>query len=380
MKILLVEDDLEISKLLAEFLQENGYEVFCQYDGLHVLDCLRENNIDLILLDIMLPYRNGDTVLTAVRECSTVPIIVISAKGTTQNEIDLLRLGADDYITKPFDMEEVLARIESNLRRVQFQKYTPTYLRHGDLILDLNDNTAFLQGRELTLTAKEFAILEFHSRYFWGIVAFNLFLSSVLLLDSIGETSSLFFASLYNVPILFFLAIVFSALFVGNDFGQRTLQSYIIAGHNRGQILLAKLIAYQIACMTILALPLLVHGLIGRLCFKESFVSVSGNLYTVLAVLVSLFAMCLLPFFFAFLFRDIGKTLAVPMVLFFLMIFLMNGDQALFISRILPMGQLRLIALQQFIPSMVQFVFTDFLWIFILYFGAYLGFRHSDLK
>ena len=159
MKILLVEDDLEISKLLAEFLQENGYEVFCQYDGLHVLDCLRENNIDLILLDIMLPYRNGDTVLTAVRECSTVPIIIISAKGTTQNKIDLLRLGADDYITKPFDMEEVLARIESNLRRVQFQKDTPTYLRHGDLILDLNDNTAFLQGSELTLTAKEFAIL-----------------------------------------------------------------------------------------------------------------------------------------------------------------------------------------------------------------------------
>lgn len=165
MKILLVEDDLEISKLLSEFLQEIGYEVFCQYDGLHVLDCLRENNIDLILLDIMLPYRNGDTVLTAVRECSTVPIIIISAKGTTQNKIDLLRLGADDYITKPFDMEEVLARIESNLRRVQFQKDTPTYLRHGDLILDLNDNTAFLQGSELTLTAKEFAILELLMKY-----------------------------------------------------------------------------------------------------------------------------------------------------------------------------------------------------------------------
>lgn len=165
MKILLVEDDLEISKLLAEFLQENGYEVFCQYDGLHVLDCLRENKIDLILLDIMLPYRNGDTVLTAVRECSTVPIIVISAKGTTQNKVDLLRLGADDYITKPFDMEEVLARIESNLRRVQFQKDNPTHLRHGDLVLDLNDNTAFLQGSELTLTAKEFAILELLMKY-----------------------------------------------------------------------------------------------------------------------------------------------------------------------------------------------------------------------
>lgn len=120
----------------------------------------------------------------------------------------------------------------------------------------------------LNLLNTEFYKL-FHSRYFWGIVAFNLFLSSVLLLDSIGETSSLFFASLYNVPILFFLAIVFSALFVGNDFGQRTLQSYIIAGHNRGQILLAKLIAYQIACITILALPLLVHGLIVGFASKK---------------------------------------------------------------------------------------------------------------
>ena len=94
----------------------------------------------------------------------------------------------------------------------------------------------------LNLLNTEFYKL-FHSRYFWGIAAFNLFLSSVLLLDSIGETSSLFFASLYNVPILYFLAIVFSALFVGNDFGQRTLQSYIFAGHNRGQILLAKLVS-----------------------------------------------------------------------------------------------------------------------------------------
>ena len=118
MKILIVEDDLEISKLLADFLQGNGYEVLCQYDGLHVLDCIQEHQIDLILLDIMLPYRSGDTILADIRKFSTVPVIVISAKETTQNKIDLLRLGADDYITKPFDMEEVLARIESNLRRI----------------------------------------------------------------------------------------------------------------------------------------------------------------------------------------------------------------------------------------------------------------------
>ena len=113
---------------------------------------------------------------------------------------------------------------------------------------------------------------------------------------------------------------------------------------------------------------------------KETLVSIGGNLNTVIMTTVSLFAMCLLPFFFAFIFRDVGKTLAVPMVLFFLMIFLMNGDQAHFISQILPMGQLRLIALQQPDLSAIRFVFADFLWIFILYWGAYLGFRRSDLK
>lgn len=165
MKILIVEDDLEISKLLADFLQGNGYEVLCQYDGLHVLDCIQEHQIDLILLDIMLPYRSGDTILAGIRKFSTVPVIVISAKETTQNKIDLLRLGADDYITKPFDMEEVLARIESNLRRIQFQNSTPSSLKCNDLVLDLDGNRAMLQGAELPLTAKEFAILELLMKY-----------------------------------------------------------------------------------------------------------------------------------------------------------------------------------------------------------------------
>ena len=80
MKILIVEDDLEISKLLADFLQGNGYEVLCQYDGLHVLDCIQEHQIDLILLDIMLPYRSGDTILADIRKFSTVPVIVIQQR------------------------------------------------------------------------------------------------------------------------------------------------------------------------------------------------------------------------------------------------------------------------------------------------------------
>lgn len=164
-RILIVEDDPEINTLLAEFLKDNGYEVFCQYDGLHVLDCLQENKIDLLVLDIMIPYRSGDIVLSDIRKHFTIPVIIISAKETTQNKIDLLRLGADDYITKPFDMEEVLARIESNLRRVKFQSGTQEILQYEDLVLDYGKNVASVQGIELSLTAKELAILELLMKY-----------------------------------------------------------------------------------------------------------------------------------------------------------------------------------------------------------------------
>ena len=160
-KILIIEDDVEINTLLTDFLKENGYVVYSQYDGLHVLDFLHKEKIDLIILDIMLPYRSGDIILADIRRQFTIPVLIISAKETTQNKIDLLRLGADDYITKPFDMEEVLARIESNLRRVQFENRSAACLQYGDLCLD----TAFLKEAELALTAKEFAILELLMKY-----------------------------------------------------------------------------------------------------------------------------------------------------------------------------------------------------------------------
>lgn len=163
--ILLVEDDPEINRLLTDFLTENGYQVTSLFNCLHVQDCLARETIDLILLDIMLPYRNGDRVLADIRRQYTLPIIIISARETTQNKIDLLRLGADDYITKPFDMEEVLARIESSLRRIQFQSAVPKRLQYKNLIFDGEKNTVFLNGQELLLTAKELAILELLMRY-----------------------------------------------------------------------------------------------------------------------------------------------------------------------------------------------------------------------
>lgn len=158
MNILIVEDDKEINALLNEFFTDKGYEATSLYDGLKVADHI--DKADLVLLDLMLPYKNGDMVLSDIRKTSTIPVIVISAKETTQNKIDLLRLGADDYITKPFDMEEVLARVESALRRVSFQSGVKDKLEYNGLVIDTANNTASLDGMELSLTAKEFSILE----------------------------------------------------------------------------------------------------------------------------------------------------------------------------------------------------------------------------
>ena len=156
MKILLVEDDLEISKLLSEFLQENGYEVFCQYDGLHVLDCLRENKIDLILLDIMLPEINGYELLDYVREIGDTPVIIISAMGQVDERIRGLRMGADDYICKPFQIGELLARVETVLRRTQRMAER---LEIDDVAIDPKSRTVTKAGEQVELTAKEFDLL-----------------------------------------------------------------------------------------------------------------------------------------------------------------------------------------------------------------------------
>lgn len=219
-----------------------------------------------------------------------------------------------------------------------------------------------------------------HSWYFWGIGLFNLFLSSILLLDSNEETSNFFFASLYNTPLLYFLTIVFAALFVGNDLEQRTMYLYISAGHKRSYVILTKTVVYEVACAAILFFPLFIHGFVGVLFHQKLFTTIDSVFIAPTAIVFSTLAMCMLPLFFSFIFRDIGKTLTVPMIIFFLMIFLMNGDQEQIITSILPMGQIRLISLQQLSLTNTCLIIIDFLWIFVLYLGAYMGFVRSDLK
>lgn len=218
----------------------------------------------------------------------------------------------------------------------------------------------------------------FNSWYFWGIELFNFFLSSILLLDSYKKTANLFFASLYNMPLLYFLIIVFASLFIGNDFEQRTLYLYISAGQKRSHVLFVKTLVYEVACIAILTFPLIIHGLIGFIFFNKIFVNFSNAFIIMITIIFSILAMCMLPLLFSFIFRDIGKTLAVPMIIFFLMIFLMNGVWAPLIISILPMGQLRLISLQQLSLVDTYFIRINFLWICILYLGAYFSFCRSD--
>lgn len=159
--ILVVEDDKEINRLLCKALSNNDYITESAYTGIQGLDMLKTEKYDMVLLDIMLPYKSGDKLLQELRIFSNIPVLVISAKETTQIKIDLLQSGADDYITKPFDLDEVVARVEANLRRTQPISATKNRsLFYKDIMLDTSAKQVFINNNEITLTATEIKILE----------------------------------------------------------------------------------------------------------------------------------------------------------------------------------------------------------------------------
>lgn len=162
-KILIVEDDIEINKLISEYLSTQGYEVHVAYNGVSALELLKKDeNINLILLDIMLPMQSGDRVLQKIREFSNVPVIIVSAKETVQNKIDLMRLGADDYITKPFDLDEVIVRIEAILRRCYPNKNIAEAksITYKKMTIETANKRITVSGQVLDVTSKEYYILE----------------------------------------------------------------------------------------------------------------------------------------------------------------------------------------------------------------------------
>ena len=201
-KILIIEDDVEINTLLTDFLKENGYVVYSQYDGLHVLDFLHKEKIDLIILDIMLPYRSGDIILADIRRQFTIPVLIISAKETTQNKIDLLRLGADDYIMKPFDSKEMVARVKAVLRRstkatVGESTPTPTpqvpqqeleIVTFPDLQINLSDYSVHYKDQMIEMPPKELELFYFLASHPNQVFTREQLLDHIWSYDYIGDT------------------------------------------------------------------------------------------------------------------------------------------------------------------------------------------------
>lgn len=156
MRILIVEDDESISSLLCHDLSDEGYDCVCAYDGRMAADLLEENTgFDLALLDIMLPEIDGYELLEYIKPMN-IPVIFLTAKGTVKDRIHGLKAGADDYIVKPFQSGEVIARIEAVLRR--FGK-AESRLCFADVTVDLNSRKVFQNDIEIELTTKEFDLL-----------------------------------------------------------------------------------------------------------------------------------------------------------------------------------------------------------------------------
>ena len=161
--ILVVEDEKHISDVLKINLEKNGFKVITAYDGEEAFRMAQENTYDMILLDVMLPKMDGFEVCQAIREFSDMPIVMLTAKGDDMDKILGLEYGADDYITKPFNILEVKARIKAIMRRTQNsnpRERNTSVIEQGDLKMECDSRRLYIKGKEINLTAKEFDLLE----------------------------------------------------------------------------------------------------------------------------------------------------------------------------------------------------------------------------
>ena len=162
-RVLVVDDEKLIVKGIRFSLEQEGMEVDCAYDGEEAVQKAKENEYDIILLDVMLPKLDGFEVCQQIREFSSVPVIMLTAKGDDTDQILGLEYGADDYITKPFNILEVKARIKAIIRRTKKkapEKENRKVVEKGDLHLDCDSRRLNIGGKEINLTAKEFDLLE----------------------------------------------------------------------------------------------------------------------------------------------------------------------------------------------------------------------------
>lgn len=162
-QVLVVDDEKLIVKGIRFSLEQDGMAVDCAYDGEEALKLARNKEYDIILLDVMLPKMTGFEVCQQIREFSGVPIVMLTAKGDDMDKILGLEYGADDYITKPFNILEVKARLKAIMRRTTRKEEiqeSVSVIEQGEMKLDCEDRRVYISGREINLTAKEFDVLE----------------------------------------------------------------------------------------------------------------------------------------------------------------------------------------------------------------------------
>jgi two-component system, OmpR family, KDP operon response regulator KdpE len=191
--ILTADDDPQILRLVARNLQLEGYEVVTAIDGQEALERLEAQKFDLAILDVMMPKLDGFTVCARVREFSSIPIIMVTARGQDQDKIHGLDLGADDYLTKPFSVEELLARVRSVLRRSQFaanqegQNLRPI-VTLADLTIDFAQHRVTVANEEIDLTPIEYRLLAYLAQNSGRVVTQDLLLEHVWGEEYVGES------------------------------------------------------------------------------------------------------------------------------------------------------------------------------------------------
>ncbi|WP_052360653.1 response regulator transcription factor [Oceanobacillus manasiensis] len=158
--MMVIDDEQQMRQMIRTFLERDGYTVLEATDGTHALSLLEKNKPHLLIVDVMMPFMDGFTFAKELKPASDLPLIFLSAKGEEWDKIHGLKLGGDDYITKPFLPEELLARVESVLRRAYRHKTSSDILTAGPIVLNNISHLVTLEGSSLSLTRKEFSVLQ----------------------------------------------------------------------------------------------------------------------------------------------------------------------------------------------------------------------------
>jgi len=194
LRILVVEDEESFIDALSVGLAREGFEVTVARDGQQALDVFRDGSFDVVLLDLMLPRVSGLDVCRSIRLTSTVPIIIVSAKGEEVDMVLMLEIGADDYVTKPYRLRELVARIRAVMRRrepVTAPIPSESVVEHGPLRLDVDARRCFLNGKEIKLRKKEFALVLLLLENPGRVLTRDVLIDRVWGSDYVGDTKTL---------------------------------------------------------------------------------------------------------------------------------------------------------------------------------------------